>query len=474
MGRLVIRGGILIDGTGTPARGPVDIVVEGGRITAIVGADPVSVARGGGERPSGDRTIDAAGLYVLPGFIDMHAHIPSGRGQRPFSPDYAYKLWLAHGVTTLRDAGTGAGLEILSEHRRRSLANEIVAPRIYPYVRWRGANMSIDEARARVRELKAQGAAGIKLGGVYPDLLEAIADEADKNDLPIAQHNSHTQRGNATALDAARAGVTSIEHWYGVPETAILDRQNFPNDYNQSDELARFRYAGRLWREVDPELMQQALEELAAEGIAWDPTFSVYEANRDLSRARHLPWHARYTLPALYGFWEPSEENHGSYHHEWTSEDEAAWSQNFRIWMDSLRAFAKVGGKVITGSDAGSIYNLYGFGYIRELELLQEAGFRPLQVIRAATSTSAEVLGEEDLGQVRVGFLADLIVVNGNPVKDLKVLFGDFGSGGIRYTIKGGAVFDAARLLREVGEMVTQARRRATTEGEQRQDSKGK
>ena len=187
-----------------------------------------------------------------------------------------------------------------------------------------------------------------------------------------------------------------------------------------------------------------------------------------------MPWHARYTLPALYGFWEPSEENHGSYHHEWTSEDEAAWSQNFRIWTDSLRAFAKAGGKVITGSDAGSIYNLYGFGYIRELELLQEAGFRPLQVIRAATSTSAEVLGEEDLGQVRVGFLADLIVVNGNPVKDLKVLFGDFGSGGIRYTIKGGAVFDAARLLREVGEMVTQARRRSTTEGEQRQDSKGK
>lgn len=263
-GRLVLRGATLVDGTGAPARGPVDIVIENGVISDIVPADPVGIGREG-DRPTGDRVIDTEGAYVLPGLIDMHAHIPSD--QSAWGPDYAYKLWLAHGVTTVRDAGCFGGFEMVKRHRQESADGARIAPRIYAYrVFPFGGKLSPDEARAKVREYKEQAADGIKLSGVYPDLLEAIGSEARAVGLPIMQHNSIAARGGATGLDAARAGITSIEHWYGVPE----------------------------------------LEEMVAAGVTWDPTLSVYEGNRDLLRAKHLAWHQDYTHPLLYKYWEPT------------------------------------------------------------------------------------------------------------------------------------------------------------------------
>ncbi|MFQ5793064.1 MAG: amidohydrolase family protein, partial [Acidobacteriota bacterium] len=277
--RLVIRGATLVDGTGAPARGPVDIVVEKGIIADIVPADPVGMGRKG-PRPTGDRVIEAEGMVVLPGFIDMHVHIPSD--ESPWGPDYAYKLWLAHGVTTVRDAGCFGGFEMVKRHREESAAGMRVAPRIYAYrVFPFGAKLDAEESRAKVREYKEQGADGIKLPGVYPDLLEAIGSEARSVGLPIMQHNSIGARGRATGVDSARAGITSVEHWYGVPEAAIPGGQKLPLDYNELHELDRFRWAGRLWQQVDWELMEEALSAMVAQGISWDPTFSVYEGNRD-------------------------------------------------------------------------------------------------------------------------------------------------------------------------------------------------
>jgi imidazolonepropionase-like amidohydrolase len=121
---------------------------------------------------------------------------------------------------------------------------------------------------------------------------------------------------------------------------------------------------------------------------------------------------------------------------------------------------------VTTGSDNGFIYQLYGFGYIRELELLREAGFHPLEVIRSATLYGAQALGaEKDLGSVEVGKLADLVVVDANPLENLQVLYGTGAvsvneknevvrKGGVKYTIKDGIVYDARKLLEDVRLMV--------------------
>ncbi len=143
--------------------------------------------------------------------------------------------------------------------------------------------------------------------------------------------------------------------------------------------------------------------------------------------------------------------------------------------MSFLNDYKNRGGRVVTGSDSGFIYKLYGFDYIRELELLQEAGFHPLEVIRSATLYGAETLHEPkgraiEFGAIRPGLLADLIVVEESPVQDLKVLYGtgtvrlndETGEvervGGVRYTIKDGIIYDARQLLADVARLVEQAK----------------
>ncbi|MFY9609216.1 MAG: amidohydrolase, partial [Blastocatellia bacterium] len=104
--RLVIRGAMIVDGTGTPASGPKDIVIEGNTISDIVALDPVALKEGRARRPAGDVEIDATGKYVLPGLINAHGHVQYDRAGVPQPVDYCLKLWLACGITTVRDVGS--------------------------------------------------------------------------------------------------------------------------------------------------------------------------------------------------------------------------------------------------------------------------------------------------------------------------------------------------------------------------------
>ncbi|MBP6003755.1 MAG: amidohydrolase family protein [Pyrinomonadaceae bacterium] len=152
-------------------------------------------------------------------------------------------------------------------------------------------------------------------------------------------------------------------------------------------------------------------------------TLVIYEASRDLQRAQTSPAFAEYLHPVLEEYFRPDPSNHGSYFIGWSSTDETFWKENYRIWMKALYDFGVKGGVIGTGEDAGFIYQIYGFGLLRELELHQEAGFHPLKVIQHATSNGAKILGREDsIGRIRVGYKADLIVVNGNPLENFKVM----------------------------------------------------
>jgi imidazolonepropionase-like amidohydrolase len=145
---------------------------------------------------------------------------------------------------------------------------------------------------------------------------------------------------------------------------------------------------------------------------------------------------------------------------------EIAWKENFRLWMNFINEYKNRGGRVTIGTDAAYIYNLYGFNYPRDMELLQEAGFHPLEVIKAATLNGAQALGMDSLiGSVEVGKLADFVLIDQNPLEDLKVLYG-IGAmrlneknviervGGVKYTIKDGIIYDAKKLLADVKKMV--------------------
>ena len=480
--RLIIRGATLVDGTGAPPIGPVDIVIEGNRIADVKSVGYPGLPIGEDRRPQGaTREIDAHGSWVMPGIVDMHTH--TGGATKAPEAEYSYKLWMGHGITAVRGVPSGS-LEFSLSEKARSARNEIVAPRIFSYhtlgqgEQYEGVQIvTPEQARAWVRYVAKAGADGLKLGSHRPDIMQALLDEGRKLGLGSTAHLGQMGVAQMNALDAARLGLGTVTHFYGLFESMYEnhDVQPWPADMNYNNEQHRFGQVARQWSLVagrGSEKWQDTLAEFLGLGLTLDPTFTIYSASRDVMRARNADWHDEYTLPTQWDFYTPSRESHGAYWFYWTTADEVAWRNFYRVWMQFVNDYKNMGGRVTVGSDSGFIYQLYGFGTILELEMLQEAGFHPLEVVRAATMHGAEALfepgGQEiQFGVVRPGLLADLLIVDENPLENLKVLYGTGAVrlddatgqpkrvGGVRYTIKDGIVYDAKQLLADVRAMVT-------------------
>ncbi len=481
---LTIQNVMVIDGTGAPPFGPMNVVVENNRIARITSAGtPGTPAAGtGGAAPPGPNVINASGMYLLPGFINLHMHL--GDPVKAPEAEYVYKLWLAHGVTA------GRGVELAAQplaqsEKTRSAANAIVAPRIFNYQRpgngWsEGPVDSPDKARAWVRWCAANGVDGMKLVAYPPEIMAALLDEGKKHGLGSTAHLAQLGVAQMNALTAAKLGLGTVTHFYGHFEALLRDYtvQPWPAEMNYNDEQWRFGQVARLWDKVHPPGSPEwkaYLEAHAKLGTIFDPTMTAYAAGRDVMRMRNADWHATYTLPSLMDFYEPSRENHGSYFFDWTTADEIAWRNFYQVWFRLLNDYKTLGGRVTASDDAAYIYNTWGFGYIHELELIQEAGFHPLEVIRGATMHAAQALHEPkgrpiEFGVVRAGMLADMVIVDQNPLHNLKVLYGTGAIrlndrtgrteriGGIKYTIKDGIVYDARQLLADVAAMVEKQR----------------
>jgi hypothetical protein len=474
--QLIIRGVTLINGNGAPPIGPMDIVVEKNRIVQVSGVGnpgmPINEAR----RPKlkdGGKELKCDGMYLLPGFIDMHGHIGGTAQGTP--AEYVFKLWLAHGITTIRDPSCGNGLDWVLDQKQKSNEGKITAPRIYAYTAFgQGAKQTISTPELAVewvRENARKGADGIKFFGAAPQIMDAAIRENKKLGLRSCCHHAQMSVAQWNVMSSAKAGLTSMEHWYGLPE-ALFEKQtvqNYPLNYNYANEQHRFEEAGKLWKQAAKpysEKWNTVMNELLSLDFTLDPTFNIYEASRDLHKTRRLEWHEDYTLPSLWKFYEPNRDSHGSYWFNWGTEQETEWKENYRLWMSFVNEYKNRGGRVTTGSDNGFIYQTYGFGYIRELELLREAGFHPLEVIRSATLYGAQALGaDRDLGTIEVGKLADMVIVDANPLENLQVLYGTGAIkldaenkstrvGGVKYTIKDGVVYDSKKLLAEVKKIV--------------------
>ena len=267
-------------------------------------------------------------MYVLPGFVDVHGH--NGDPSKAPQPSYGYKLWLAHGVTTVRGVSFyfGPGADLTDAARSR--ANAIVAPRLVPYAvfgdKWsQGDPDTPEKARAWVRWIAAQGYEGIKFfNAESPAVLAAALDEAKLHKLGTVSHLKQEGVAEVNAAKAADLGLGGVTHFYGLFESLLDGRSipEYPADFNYYDEQDRFGWVARTADQaVEPGSAKwdAFLDDLVEKKVTLSPTFNIYVASRDVARARTLEWHDKYTLPSLWSFYQPSLTNHGSYYHDWTS-----------------------------------------------------------------------------------------------------------------------------------------------------------
>jgi imidazolonepropionase-like amidohydrolase len=225
---LAIRGVMLIDGTGAPPQGPMDIIVSGNRITAVRSAGTPGLPLRQNRQPQADHEIDATGMFLMPGFVDMHVH--AGGAPKNQEAEYAYKLWMAHGVTTVRGVGLGPH-DFSVREKQRSAQNAIVAPRIYNYQRpgsgWSEGGDRLARQGAAVGPVgRRQHVDGLKLGADgardhggaarrgeaarprqhrAPPADRRRADERDQGGAPRPRHGHALLR----ALRVAAEGLTS-------------------------------------------------------------------------------------------------------------------------------------------------------------------------------------------------------------------------------------------------------------------------
>jgi hypothetical protein len=201
---------------------------------------------------------------------------------------------------------------------------------------------------------------------VYRNVMEAAEDEAHKLGLPVAHHAGVEE---TNAWDDIKFGTRSIEHWYGIPDAAIPDGvQNFPASLTTTTTKRTVSVTRATYGATPiPKRLTEVLTAMVKANVAWVPTLDIYEASRDLERAQNQVWFKEYLHPTLEEFFRPNPKNHGSYFLGWTSNDEVFWKENYRIWMSALREFDHLGGTIGSGDDAGFIYQIYGFGLLREL-----------------------------------------------------------------------------------------------------------
>ena len=483
--RLVIRNVMIIPGHGGPPTGPHDILIQGNVIADVRSFDPVAAerARAAGkpiERWDGDKVIEGNGMFVMPGMFDLHHHV---RGEE-IPLEYTYYLKLAHGVTTTVPASDGRAAQIAKDHAAAERYQKL-APRMFPIWGWGQGTKATREQRenpaeaARIaREMVQQGARVVSVGGLgwSKELFGAVCKAVWDAGGTTTVHLPPSTNAVVNAVEAARLGVTFIEHHYGYAESALpRSTQFFPRNYDYDNENHRFREAGRVWEEAgrDPDSRKRLLDDVAQAlvdaGVTMLPTRVVYEANRDILRAQSLPWHEKYTHQALMQWNAQTEGYHGAFHWDWTHDDEETWRYAFDLWAQLIYQFNKRGGRVAMGTDDNYIWATAGFSNIRELQLVRESGMHSLEVLKAATHNSAQTLREPLLGMVRPGYLADLIIVDGNPAENFRHMYA-FGAirmndrgqihrtRGIVHTIKDGVVVENAKLMDAVARMVTESK----------------
>jgi imidazolonepropionase-like amidohydrolase len=391
------------------------VIVTGGRISAVAKAGELRT-------PAGAKVIDASGKFMIPGLWDMHAHW----NDRDFLP-----LFLANGVTGVRIM---RGVPVHQDWRKSVEDGTLLAPRMViasnlldgPNPLWPFAIVVHDEAEARtaVRKSKMEGADFIKVYSLLSrESFFAIADETKKQGLPFAGHVPVS----VSAAEASDAGQKSVEHLDGVLEAAssrdeemrkiIADAaSNRPQGAQLDPEV--IRRVSRTYRETfSKERIHTLLQQFKRNQTWQTPTLTLLrgQAFLDGERLRNDP-RLKYMPLAIRAEWKTTTDSYG----QRTSEDVDLSGWRWQKYLEVVAMMGRLGVPILAGTDARNPYCLPGFSLHDELALLVQAGLTPAAALRTATISPAVFLGrEQDLGTIAKGKLADLVLLDANPLKDI-------------------------------------------------------
>ena len=419
----------VIDGTGAPGQDDQTLIIHDGRIQAVGDAARVTV-------PPSSRVLDLRGRTVFPGLVGMHEHLfyeyqPPDSAPHVARAEHAFaKLYLAGGVTTIRTAGT---LDLAADVRIKRAIDEgrEPGPKMHLTGGYLNGSPSGADAAGIAQEVAAQADQGATSFKAYTTLRGSELRAA----IQAAHERGFKITGHLCAVgfrEAARAGIDNVEHGLPFDTEFYSDKQVdvCPNQYAVFDEMSGM--------EISDAQIHQTIWELVRHGVAVTSTLAAIEmfSGRDFA---FDPRTLGVLVPGLQDQVRQARES-------WlgtASRQTRLWGSMLRKEMAFERAFVNAGGRLMAGVDPtgwGGV--VAGFGDQRELELLVEAGFTPEQAIEIATENAAGYLFEsKDIGTVAVGKRADLVVVRGNPSKDIADVRN------VELVFKDGVGYDSAALI---------------------------
>lgn len=423
----------VIDGTGAPARVNQTVVISAGK---ILSAGPDAAAK----VPEGAKVLDMTGMTVMPGLVLMHEHMfyPTGRLSLFNEMGWSFpRLYLACGVTSLRTAGSVEPYTDLNIKRLID-TGRIPGPKVHvtgPYLDGKGSFATqfhilkdAADARRMVNQWADEGVTSFK-AYMYINRAElgAAIEEAHRRGIKVTGHLCAV-----TFREAAALGIDNLEHGILV-DTGFLPGKKPDVCPPQNDTVANLTKL-----DIESAPVREMIRDLVARKVAITSTLPVFEA--------FLPDRPPLQQRVLDALTPEARAQYLVSRARAAERKDSPWPAALKKEMQFELAFVRAGGRLMAGTDpTGNGGALAGFGSQREVELLVEAGFTPLEAIRIATLNAAEYLGEADsIGSIAPGKAADLVVVRGDP----SVNIADIEK--VELVFKDGVGYDPAKLIESV------------------------